>query len=139
MKCIGVTWKLLVFFFVPLVMQKAQKVESIYYIQSDCKTTSKKSTDPSRVLHAVEKYEKVESVNTQNDWETTSINWTDKKKTNLFCVFCKCLNSKKTSSRSFKLFLGNNNNNNKKTSWKSHQSQWSLHNKYGWSKAEDWQ
>ena len=75
----------------------------------------------------------------QNDWETTSINWTDKKKTNLFCVFCKCLNSKKTSSRSFKLFLGSNNNNNKKTSWKSHQSQWSLQNKYGWSKAEDWQ
>ena len=37
-----------------------------------------------------------------------------------------------------KEFLGNNNNNNKKTSWKSHQSKWSLHNKYGRSKAEDW-
>ena len=36
MKCVGVKLKLLVFFFVPLVMQKIQKVESIYYIQSDC-------------------------------------------------------------------------------------------------------
>ena len=44
-KCIGVKLKLLVFFFGPLVMEKAQKVESIYYIQSDCKTTTKKITD----------------------------------------------------------------------------------------------
>ena len=43
-------------------------------------------------LHAVEKYKKVESVNTKNDLETTSKKWTGKKKTNLFCVFCKCLN-----------------------------------------------
>ena len=32
-------------------------------------------------LHATEKYEKVESVNTQNDYETASKNWTDKKET----------------------------------------------------------
>ena len=50
MKCIGVKLKLLVFFFVPLVMWKAQKVESIYYIQSDCEITSKKSTDSSCVF-----------------------------------------------------------------------------------------
>ena len=35
------------------------------------------------------KYEKVESINTQNDHETTSKKWTEKKKKNLFCVFCK--------------------------------------------------
>ena len=39
-------------------------------------------------LHAVEKYEKVKNVNTQNDYETTSKKWTDKKKTGLFFVFC---------------------------------------------------
>ena len=32
------------------------------------------------VLLAVEKYKKMESVNTQNDYETTSKKWTDKKK-----------------------------------------------------------
>ena len=49
-KCIGVKLKLLVFFFVPLVMPKASKVESIYYTQSDCETTSKRSTDSSCVF-----------------------------------------------------------------------------------------
>ena len=39
-------------------------------------------------LHLVEKYEKVKNVNTQNDYETTSKKWTDKKKTDLFFVFC---------------------------------------------------
>ena len=77
-------------------MWKVQKVESVN-IQSDCKTTSKKRTDSSRVkreqthpvcLHIVEKYEKVESINAQNDYETKSKKWTDKK-TNLFCLFCK--------------------------------------------------
>ena len=42
-------------------------------------------------LHAVEKYEKVDNVNTQNDYETASKKWTDKKKTYLFFVFCKCV------------------------------------------------
>ena len=50
MKCIGVKLKLLVFFFVPLAVRKVEKVESIYYIQSDCETTSKKSTDSSCVF-----------------------------------------------------------------------------------------
>ena len=49
-KCIGVKLKLLVFFFVPLVMPKVSKVESIYYIQSDCETMSKRSTDSSCVF-----------------------------------------------------------------------------------------
>ena len=35
----------------------------------------------------------------------------DKKKTYFFLTFCKCLNSKKTSSRLFKKFIGNKNNN----------------------------
>ena len=40
-------------------------------------------------LHTVEKYEKVKSVNTQNGWETTSKKRTNKKKIDLFCVFCR--------------------------------------------------
>ena len=36
-------------------------------------------------LHAVEKYEKVESVNTQNDYAATS----KKRNSDLFFVFCK--------------------------------------------------
>ena len=40
-------------------------------------------------LHTVEKYEKVVSINTKNDYEKTSKKWADKKKTNLFSVFCK--------------------------------------------------
>ena len=50
MKCIEVKLNLLVFFFVPLVMSKVSKVESIYYIQSDCETMSKRSTDSSCVF-----------------------------------------------------------------------------------------
>ena len=46
-------------------------------------------------------------------------------------------NPKKTSSRLFKKYIWNENN-NKKISWKSHQSQWSLHDNYGQSKAKDW-
>ena len=37
----------------------------------------------------MEKYEKVKSVNTQNDYETTIKKWTDKKKINLLCKSCK--------------------------------------------------
>ena len=40
-------------------------------------------------LHTVEKYEKVVSINTKNAHEKTSKKWADKKKTNLFSVFCK--------------------------------------------------
>ena len=60
------------------MIQKIQKVESVRY--SDYKTKSKIITDLSCVLRKVfiaEKNEKVESVNTQNDYETTSIKWTD--------------------------------------------------------------
>ena len=42
-------------------------------------------------LHAVEEYEKVESINTQDDYGTTSKKCTDKNKTDLFFVFCKCV------------------------------------------------
>ena len=40
-------------------------------------------------LHTIEKYEKVESVNMQNDYKITSKKWTDKKKINLYCEFHK--------------------------------------------------
>ena len=39
-------------------------------------------------LHAVEKCENVENINTQNDYKTTSKKWTEKKKTDLLFVFC---------------------------------------------------
>ena len=42
-------------------------------------------------LHAVDKYENVENVNTQNDYQTMSKKLTDKKKTDLFFVSCKCV------------------------------------------------
>ena len=37
----------------------------------------------------MEKYENVESVNTQNEYKTTSKIWTGKKKIDLFFGFCK--------------------------------------------------
>ena len=61
---------------------------------------SKREQTHSVCSPAVEKYEKVESVNTENDYESTSKKWTDKKKTDLFFVFRKCIS--KASSRSFK-------------------------------------
>ena len=42
-------------------------------------------------LHSVDKYKKVENINTQNDYETIDKKWTDKKKADLFFVFCKCV------------------------------------------------
>ena len=64
--------------------------------------TKRKHTHPA-CLHAVEKYEKVENINTQNDYEKTSKNSTDKKKSRLVpCALQMRLNSKKTSSRLFK-------------------------------------
>ena len=65
-------------------------------------------------LHEVEKYEKVESVNTQNEYETSK-KQTDKKKTDLFFVFCKCvyISRKQVEDRS-KEFLGNKNINKKR-------------------------
>ena len=48
--------------------------------------TKRKHTHPA-CLHAVEKYEKVENINTQNDYEKTSKNSTDKKKKQT-CSLC---------------------------------------------------
>ena len=42
-------------------------------------------------LQAAEKYEEVHNVNTQNDYKIKSKKWTDKKKTDLFFVFRKCV------------------------------------------------
>ena len=54
-------------------------------------------------------------INTQNEYKTTSKKQTDKKKTDLFFVFCKCvyIPRKQVQDRS-KEFLGNKNNINKK-------------------------
>ena len=67
------------------------------------KQQSKREQTHPLYLHAAEKYEKVESVNTHSNYETVSKKLRDKKRTDLFFVFCEmCLNSKKTISRSFK-------------------------------------
>ena len=58
--------KLLVLFFVPLLMQKVKKVKSIN-IQSDCETQAKREQTYPVFLHSVKNYKKVENVNTQND------------------------------------------------------------------------
>ena len=65
--------------------------------------------------HAVEKYEKVESVNTQNDYKTTSKKWADKKKTNL------CLKVFKFQVK-FKIVQKNFQEIIIKISWKTHRS-----------------
>ena len=53
------------------------------------KEQSKREQTHPECIHAVEKYEKLENINTQNDYETRSKKSTDKKKKNLFFVFCK--------------------------------------------------
>ena len=58
-----------------------QKVESIRVI---LKQQAKREQSHSMCLHAVEKYEKVENINTQYDYETSK-KWTDKKKPD-FCI-----------------------------------------------------
>ena len=71
MKCIGGQIKAFSFFFVPLMMRKMQKVESIN-MQSDCKTTSRKRAESSCVFTQSGKVQKVESINTKNDFEIKS-------------------------------------------------------------------
>ena len=75
-------------------MQKVQKVESVI-IQSDCKATSKKRTVLSCIFTHNGKVQKGGSINAQNEYETSEKR-TDKKKTNLFCVFCKIFNSQES-------------------------------------------
>ena len=62
--------KLLVFSFVLLVMQKVKKKVETVNIHSDCKTTNKGEQTQPEFLHAVGKYENVESINTQNHYKT---------------------------------------------------------------------
>ena len=126
-----VTLKLLGFSPVLSVKQNVQKVKSIN-IQSDCKTKYRREQTHPMCLHTVEKYENLESINTQNDYKTTIKKWTDKKKTNL------CLKVFKFQNNKFEIVQKNLQEIVIKISWKTHRSQWSLHEKYGWSKAEDW-
>ena len=55
----------------------------------------------------MEKYEKVESINTQNDLVTASKKWADKKKADLFFVFCNCVDVFKFQENSFKIVQKN--------------------------------
>ena len=67
------------------------KGEEYYYIEWLRNNNKKREQIHPMCLHTVEKYQKVESINTQNDYKTTSKKWTDEKKTDLFFVFCKCV------------------------------------------------
>ena len=69
-------------------MQKVQKM-GIVNTRLIVKQWAKREQIYPVGLHTVENYEKVESVNTKDDPETTSRKWTDKKRTNLLCAFCK--------------------------------------------------
>ena len=69
-------------------MQKVQKM-GIVNTRLIVKQWAKREQIYPVGLHTVENYEKVESVNTKDDPETTSRKWKDKKQTNLFCAFCK--------------------------------------------------
>ena len=53
------------------------------------------------------------------------------------CFECLTVPRKQVKDR-LKEFLRNKNNNKRKISGKSHWSQRSLHDKYGWSNAKDW-
>ena len=64
---------------------------------------NQKDTDTSRV-YTVEKYVKVESINTQNNYKTTSKKWRDKK--NQICSLC-FVNIFKFQENKFKIILKN--------------------------------
>ena len=60
-------------------------------------------------LHIVEKYEKVESINTQNDYKTTSKKWANKKKKTCSVSFVEVFKfQKKQIQDCLKESLGNN-------------------------------
>ena len=63
--------KLLVFSSAPLTIKKVQKVRASIYRVIAKQLLKRKQTHPVSLL-AVEKYEKVESINKQNYYETTS-------------------------------------------------------------------
>ena len=69
---------------------QVQKVERVI-TWSDCKKTIKKRTNSPRMFPRSRKVWKGEGINTQNDHETTSKKWADKRKTGLFFKFCKCV------------------------------------------------
>ena len=60
-------------------------------------------------LHIVEKYEKVESINTQNDYKTTSKKWANQKKKTCSVSFAEVFKfQKKQIQDCLKESLGNN-------------------------------
>ena len=64
------TRKLLLFFFVSLLMKKYKRWKALMHRVIAKQRAKREKTHPVG-LPAVEKYEKVESVNTQNDYETS--------------------------------------------------------------------
>ena len=91
---------------------------------------SKRGQAHSVCLQEVQKYKKVVSVNKQNEYETTSKKWTDKEKTDLTFV-----NVFKFQEKMFKIV--------QKNFWEIQiiliKERWSSHDKYGQSKAGNWQ
>ena len=127
--------RLLIFSFVPIVMQKVQKVESVN-IQNDCKITCKKRTDSSSMFTRSGKVRKGgDWANTQNNYKKQQVkNEQLKRKQTCFVkVFKFQENEFKIVQKNFLKIIIN------KISWKTHRSWWSLYDKYGLSKAADMQ
>ena len=121
--------KLLVFSSVPPVMHKVQKVRVLIYRQC----VKRKQTNPV-CLHAVEKYEKVDSNNIHRTITKQRVkNQQIKRKQN--CSFLTFVKVFKFQDSKFKIVQKNFSEIAiKKISWKTHRSWWSLHDKYGQSK-----
>ena len=123
------------FLFCTLVMQKVQKVESINTawmwnnLQKEsrliqCVYTQWKSSKRKRVLiHRMITKQRVKNEQIKIK-QTCSVS---------FVKVCQFQDNKfKIVQKNFLEIII------KKIHWKTHQSWWSLHDKYGWSKAKDW-
>ena len=123
------------FLFCTLVMQKVQKVESINTawmwnnLQKEsrliqCVYTRWKSSKRKRVLiHRMITKQRVKNEQIKIK-QTCSVS---------FVKVCQFQDNKfKIVQKNFLEIII------KKIHWKTHQSWWSLHDKYGWSKAKDW-
>ena len=134
-ECIAGQIKGFSFLFCPLVMQKVQKVESINIasmrnnLQKEsrliqCVYTQWKSSKRKRVLiHRMITKQRVKNEQIKIK-QTCSVS---------FVKVCQFQDNKfKIVQKNFLEIII------KKIHWKTHQSWWSLHDKYGQSKAEDW-
>ena len=100
-----------------------------------------KTAQPPEMFHKKEVFVKIPQFSQDRDHLCWSLIW-DKVEINaaqmFSCEYCKIFNNNCFEEH---LHTATSENYKKHISWKSHQSQWSLYDKYGWSntKAKDWQ